>query len=331
MTKRDILKTALKNIQPQKTPYFIYFTDEAREQYADRLFHDFAEKKVIQDYSAGRIGPFEAISLAIGNYVHRFSPPWWNWFELPEEYSRSHATPGYLPKTIGTGSYEKFIDHIKYIRDNYDVYILVSIYGCHFEKAYGCRGLENFLADIGTEPEFVSKLLGKIIQKNLVMIENIVAHPEIDGILLGSDWGTQKSLFMSPGTWEEFIAPGEQAEFDLINEYGKDVWIHSCGNIAPLIPRLIEMGMRVLNPVQPECMDIYDLKNKYGDKITFWGGISTQITLPYGSPDDVKAETKHVIGELGKNGGYITSPAQDIQHDVPYENIISLLEVAIEG
>lgn len=163
------------------------------------------------------------------------------------------------------------------------------------------------------------------------MLENILSSPEIDGVLLGSDWGTQRDLIMSRDTWEEMIRPGEQREYDLIHEYGKNVWVHSCGNVEKIIPSLIEMGADVLNPVQPEAMDIAALKENYGEKITFWGGISTQQTLPYGSPDHVRAEARAVRDLMSPGGGFIYAPAQEIQSDVPAENIVALLEVAREG
>jgi len=85
-------------------------------------------------------------------------------------------------------------------------------------------------------------LLNKTIEKNMVMLENSLTAPEIDGVLLGSDWGSQLDLLMSPDTWQEMIRPGEQKEYDLVHSYGKDVWVHSCGNIERIIPSLIEMG-----------------------------------------------------------------------------------------
>ena len=86
--------------------------------------------------------------------------------------------------------------------------------------------------------------------------------------------------------------------------------------------------MDALNPVQPECMDVYELKERYGDKITFWGGVSTQRTLPYGTPEEVAAETRALTAALSKNGGYIIAPAQEIQADVPYENLCALIDTA---
>jgi uroporphyrinogen decarboxylase len=160
------------------------------------------------------------------------------------------------------------------------------------------------------------------------MLENILSFPEIDGVLLGSDWGSQHGLLMSPEMWRETLKPGEAREYALVHEAGKDVWLHSCGNIEAILDDLVEMGLDVLNPVQPECMDIYRLKDTYGSRLTFWGGISTQQTLPYGTPDEVRAEVARVVGVMRRGGGYITAPAQYIQNDVPVENMLALVEGA---
>jgi len=101
-------------------------------------------------------------------------------------------------------------------------------------------------------------------------------------------------------------------------------------SVARSVTTLIEMGLQVLNPVQPECMDLAHLKAAHGDALAFWGGISTQQTLPYGTPEQVRAEARHVRDTLGPEG-YIFSPAQSIQADVPIENVLALLEVANEG
>ena len=188
----------------------------------------------------------------------------------------------------------------------------------------------HVLADLAGEPGWARSLLDRIIEKNLVMLENILTAREIDGVLLGSDWGTQRDLIMAPDTWEEMIRPGEQREYDLVHSYGKEVWVHSCGNVEKIIPSLIEMGLDVLNPIQPEAMDIQKVKERYGDRLAFWGGISTQQVLPFGTPQEVKAETRRVREIMSKGGGYILAPAQEIQGDVPAGNIVALIEAAKE-
>ena len=327
MTAREIVKSSIAHKESGKIPYCISFASDAYKKYGDKLAEVYLSKETERTVSDKILDFHEALGLSMGNHVFcTHDKPWWNWYNVPKSYYEDFEAPDFLPQTRGCGSYERFEEKLKYVRETTDRYILVPIYGSHFEKANFCRGIENFLADLAGNREFAKKLLDTIIRKNLVMLENIVSYDEIDGILLGSDWGSQQSLLMSPDTWRELIAPGERKEYELLKSAGKDVWIHSCGNIEQIIPDLLDMGVDVLNPLQPEVMDIYRIKKKYGDRLTFWGGISTQKTLPYGTPDEVRQEVRQVVAAMSRGGGYITSPAQDIQSDVPFENILALIK-----
>jgi uroporphyrinogen decarboxylase len=328
MIHRDLVKSALSHQPGERVPYTINLTGEGYDAYGDNLLNTYATPDIWDDYRSGIISKSEAVSLAVGNHMFCTGCPWWDWHNLTDAYLNSPDAPSEMPQTIGMGSYETFFQKVKYVREKYGRYILITIWGSHWEKAYFSRGIENFLSDLAGNPEFAQRLLDEIIRKNMVMLENIVGCPDIDGILLGSDWGTQASLIMSPRTWRRMIVPGEQKEYDLLKQYGKDVFVHSCGNIQAILPDLVKMGVDALNPVQPECMDLAELKEKYGQQITFWGGISTQRTLPYGSVADVEAEAAQVIRLMSRSGGYITSPSQEIQTDVPYENLIALIETA---
>ena len=314
MKSRELVKEAIRHRSTERVPYAIDLCSDAWE----------AIGKGVADKTAGK-----TVEEFLDNDIKDFACPWWDWYQLASDWTGPDV-PISRATVIGTGSYSEFIDTLQKSRETSDKYFLIRIYGSHFEKAYFSRGIENFLADMAGQKDFARGLLNRIIEKNLVMLENILAHKEIDGILLGSDWGSQRDLLMSPGIWEEMIRPGEQKEYDLCHAYGKDVWVHSCGCIEPIIPSLIEMGLDVLNPIQPEAMDIGELKRKYGDKLTFWGGISTQQTLPYGTPEEVKKEARLVRNLMSRNGGYVFSPAQSIQADVPAENILALLEIARE-
>jgi len=305
MQKRDVVKKAIAHRETDEIPYCIQFSKEAAE--------------LIRPFFPGG-----DLDLAIGNYIYWFNPPWWDWVNLPPAYA-GYDAPGCFPQTKGCGSYEAFYGRCRHIRETTDCYVLINIDATHFEKAYFARGIDNCLADFIANPQFAKDFFDKIIQKNMTMLENIVSCPDVDGVMLGSDWGSQKSLFMSPDIWREFIKPGELREYRLLKESGKDVWIHSCGNIRDIIPDLAEMGVDVLNPLQPECMDIFEIKRSYGDRIAFWGGISTQQTLPYGSPEDVRRETEKVMRGMGRGGGYIAAPSQEIQDDVPVQNVLAML------
>ncbi len=310
MSRREMVKATIAHRETERVPYCIAFSPEGEQ-------------------SLQKVIGLRNVKTFVDNDIIRLSAPWWSWHELGPEWQQIDP-PSTSGTVIGYGSYMKFIESLKALRDNSDKYILVTIYGSHFEKANSARGIENFLADMAGSPAFAKGLLNQIIEKNMVMLENFLAVPEIDGVLLGSDWGSQLDLLMSPDMWQEMIRPGEQREYDLIHSYGKDVWVHSCGNIEKVIPSLIEMGLDVLNPIQPEVMDLAKLKKEYGNRLTFWGGISTQRTLPFGTPEEVKRETWRVRDLLSQGGGYILAPAQEIQGDVPGDNILALLEVARE-
>ena len=337
MTPRERVRAAIDHRPSDRAPYCIGFTPDGKRE-LERGIRELLERDpahaeatlgVFDVDDLDDIDPAELDSVVVGNDVARRGPPWWGWCNLADDW-RSPAPPTSPAHVIGRGSYEDYFDELKHLRDDHDKYILATIYGSHFEKANFARGIENFLADLGGEPAFARKFLRRIIDKNLVMLDNILPCQEIDGVLLGSDWGTQLDLIMAPDTWEELIRPGEQEEYDLIKGFGKDVWIHSCGNVLKIIPSLIEMGVDVLNPVQPEAMDLAFLKDTYGDHLTFWGGLSTQQTLPFGTPEEVKAEARRVRDLLSRGGGCVFAPSQEIQGDVPAENILALLEVARE-
>ncbi|MGB4369350.1 MAG: uroporphyrinogen decarboxylase family protein [Caldicoprobacterales bacterium] len=329
MTAREMVRAAIDHKEMGRVPYCIGFAADAYEKYKNELTETFLTNDMKNAMSEGILEFYEALSLSIGNHVfYTHEKPWWDWYSVPKNFKEDFDAPDYIPQTRGSGSYEKFGEKLRFIKETTDRYILVTVYGSHFEKANFCRGIQNFLGDLAGNKDFASKLLNTIIRKNLVMLENILSYDEIDGILLGSDWGSQQTLLMSPDTWRELIAPGELKEYELIKSANKDIWIHSCGNIELILPDLIDMGIDVLNPLQPEAMDIYKIKETYGDKLCFWGGISTQKTLPYGTSDEVRQEVKQVITYMSRGGGYITAPAQEIQSDVPFDNILALLSEA---
>ena len=330
MNKRDYVKQALRHEKTDKVPYCIELTGEASEAYGDQLMQDYYNAEVQEDYKNGRITRDQAIALSIGNYMISVPTAWWGWDydHMPESYKDPDEAPAEMPPIVRSGDQETFTRQAQYIQEKYGVYIGCLIYGSHWEKAYFTRGIENFLADIAGFPEFAQELLDFIIAHNMEMLQDTVKCPYYDGILLGSDWGTQNDLIMSPNAWRTMIKKGEKVQYDLIHSAGKDVMVHSCGCILRVMEDLVELGVDILNPVQPECMDLKFLKDNYGKYLTFWGGISTQGVLPFGTPAEVEAEAQRVIDLMSENGGYITCSSQGIQPDVPYENLKALIDTA---
>jgi uroporphyrinogen decarboxylase len=171
----------------------------------------------------------------------------------------------------------------------------------------------------------VDELLDRITDYNLALIQQAIQHG-IDAVHLPDDWGSQRGLLMGPRLWERFLLPRLERLFRAAKEAGKFVSIHCCGKVQELFPQLLEIGLDCFNPFQPEVMDPYEMKRQWGDRLTFWGGVSTQRLLPYGTPDEVRAEARRLMREVGRGGGYILSPAHEVPGDARPENLMALIE-----
>ena len=330
MTKHDRVKAALAHRTPDKVPTFFHLAFDGLQAYEQPLWERYGNRDMRMLRDEGKLDYRNALYYSMGNHVCFLENfPWWGWKELPDAYS-DWETPDFLPETYAYGDYEEFAQSVRNLREYTDSYVLVEIWTSDFEKAYNARGIENFLADMAADPEYARELLDFITQKNMEKLEQIVSTPGIDGVLLGNDWGSQRDLLMSPESWRSLLAPGAKQEYERIQKAGLDVWVHSCGDIRRILPDLTDMGVKALNPLQPECMDIYELKHRYGDKLAFWGGISTQQTLPLGTPEQVREETIRVTEYLARDGGYLIAAAQGIQSDVPFENLCALVDTANE-
>lgn len=225
----------------------------------------------------------------------------------------------------------KLMDFAKETTEKYNNEYLVSSYQvvCLFERAWALRGFENFMMDIMINVDFAETLLDKITEYQMMVAKRYIEAGVTCG-RTGDDYGAQTGMLMSPSVWRNMLKPRLKRIWDVYKQAGLPVIHHSCGDVRPIIPDFIEMGLDVLNNVQSEAMPIEELSMKYGKDLTFYGGISTQKVLPFGTPDDVRNEVKKCIDVLGKNKGYIISPSIAITSDVPIENINALLEAIKE-
>ena len=199
-----------------------------------------------------------------------------------------------------------------------------------FEQPSYLRGLDRLLADLILNPEFAEALLDKFTE---VYIEKVTRFVEagVDGIGISDDVGMQDRMQMSPSTWRRWLKPRLARLIEAARVINPDIIVtyHSDGYIEPIIPELAEVGVDVLNPVQPECMDPAIIKKRYGDRLAFWGGMGIQHTMPFGTAEDVRQEVKHLIETLGAGGGFLIAPTHVLEPEVPWENIVAFFE-AIE-
>lgn len=196
-----------------------------------------------------------------------------------------------------------------------------------FERSWTLRGFENALMDAIAEPDFYKELLRRLTDLYLQFVEQTVDLP-IDAVLFGDDWGDQRGVILGPERWRRFIKPCWAKVYQAVHDAGKIVMSHSCGSVAEIMPDMIEIGLDVLESVQPEPagMSPYQLKKKWGDKIAFWGALGSQSTIAFGTPADIHAEVRRLCREMGKGGGYILAPAKGLQPETPTENAVAVVE-----
>jgi len=211
------------------------------------------------------------------------------------------------------------------INANPQRYILVKFSYNLFERAWSLRGMENLMMDFIDNPSFVHELFDTITEFNLKIMKNLKNFP-IDGLQFGDDWGGQRELLMGPDAWRKFIKPYLVKMYDQAHAQEYDVFIHSCGNITAILDELVEIGVNVFNPFQPEVMDLEDTISKYSHRLAFYGGLSIQKTLPFGKPKDVQQEVRHRLNLAYKYNGLIISPSHDMPPDIPLNNILSMIK-----
>ena len=209
-----------------------------------------------------------------------------------------------------------------------DFLVIPSGYFGIYERAYAIMGFEQFMTNLALKPKVVHELLDKITDNKVEMAKKIVqmgfkvAHH-------GDDLGTQDTTLFSRETFREFFLPRIKRYWQVFNDAGLPIMMHSCGCLTDFLGDLIDIGLRVLEPVQP-CMDLEFLKREYGKDLVFWGGIETQNYLPFGTPEQVKENARKTIRTLGKGGGLIIAPSQEVMNDVPIENVKALVETIVE-
>jgi uroporphyrinogen decarboxylase len=200
-----------------------------------------------------------------------------------------------------------------------------------FESAWALRGYDKLLMDLAVDPDRADHVLNITFNYHMAVTQQL-ARLGVDMIWLGDDMGIQNTMLLSPPMWRKFFKPKMAtliASLKAINPALK-VAYHSDGAIYPIIPDLIEIGLDVLNPIQPASMDPVRLKRDYGDKLCFWGSMDIQHTLPNGTPEEVRQEVLLRLRTIGKQGGLIIGPTHNLQLDTPLENFWAMVNTVTD-
>jgi uroporphyrinogen decarboxylase len=210
-----------------------------------------------------------------------------------------------------------------------DRYLMACFSSPLYQRAWFLRGMGDLLMDMATNEEFVEGLLDRLAEFSIGIVRG-VAKRGADGIIFYDDYAQQKALLFSPAMFKRYFAPRLARIFGEARKAGLDVFFHCCGAAEAILDDLLAAGAQVFNPFQPEVMDTAAMAQKYRGRLAFYGGISTQHTLPFGKPDEVRAECRRMQELFRESGGYILAGAHAIQRDVPMENVLALLDAARE-
>jgi uroporphyrinogen decarboxylase len=251
------------------------------------------------------------------------------------EYPLAHATtiedikkyP--FPDPLAEGRF----DNAKAVINKYkkDYAIVADLETVFFETSWYLVGMEKLLTDMALGEEYIPVLFDKVMEVNVTVGKKLI-EMGADILWAGDDFGSQNGMLIAPEMWRMYFKPRIKEMFQEFRSVNSDIKIawHSCGSIVPIIPDFIEIGLDILNPIQPlaKGMTPEYLKGNFGNELTFFGGIDIQDLLPNSTPDEIAKEVKRRIQILGKNGGYIIAPAHNIQDDTPIENIEAFFEAA---
>ncbi|MGQ9684341.1 MAG: uroporphyrinogen decarboxylase family protein [Anaerolineae bacterium] len=346
MSRKWRVCTALSHQQPDKVPWSLSITEHAGRALADYAGDErLADPAYLHEWAGEHLGHVTPTS---GGQFHvleeEVSPGLWRdgwgivwdtrglfgegeWGRPVNAVLERPSLQGFrFPDPPRADAYTHYTQAIAQQGDRF----ILGNEGHLFEVAWALRGIEDFLADMASHPEFVQDLLEGITEYYLDVIDRTMAF-DVDAMAFGEDWGSQNSgLLMGPRLWRQFIKPCLARLFARVKAAGKFVHIHSDGDVTAIFPDLIEIGLDVYNPLQPEIMDVYEVKRRYGDKLSFHGGLGVQSILPFGTPQEVKAEVRRLLREVGAGGGYILSPSHGITADTPPQNIMAFIEAVQE-
>jgi uroporphyrinogen decarboxylase len=309
MKPRDIVKKTLEFASPPRIPRQLWTLPWAKDNYSEKLEEI---QKRFPDDIIGSPGFYKQIAKTtgepyeIGNFIDEWGCKFINKQkgvigEVKEPLLKSlddidQLTPPEEMLTLDR-------DQINEFCRNTDKFIMAGCCPRPFERCQFIRKTDNFFYDLAEHPSEVKALINKLHQFYIKELE-LWAKTEVDGLTFMDDWGTQKSLLISPKMWREYFKPCYKDYIDIAHSYKKPIFMHSDGHTASILPDLIELGLDAIN-TQIFCMDIEKLGKLFKGKITFWGEIDRQYLLSFANTQEIDQAVRRVKNNLFANGGVI--------------------------
>jgi uroporphyrinogen decarboxylase len=339
MTGKENYKRAIECKGPEYLPTgigvsldWMYDKDERKRERVKMLASRFPDDTV------GWLQPTDfGESQEPVNNVRRWKDQWGTGWEDDGHGAKTEGYPlesgyealtGYaFPDPLRPTRFDRADERLKQRGDRY---VQGGVWFTLFERLWMLRGFDNMLMDPYMDEANFARLRDRVVGYNLAIIDQWVKRG-VDGIYFSDDWGCQRGLLMNPDDWRRFYKPSYKRMFERVHSGGAHVWMHLCGNITAILPDLIEIGLNVLNPVQPQAMDVGQLSREFGGKVCFNGGVDVQGTLVRGTTEDVKREVHELVSLFGKfNGGYIGGTSHSVMPETPLDNVIAMYEAFSE-
>ena len=336
MTPREIVLAQIHHRETEHVPYTLGFEQSVAAR-LDEHFGGEAWRERLIPYIAHCGGVARPPQEQLDDTHHRdaFGTLWRTDGELPAVVEPGLKAPNFegfdFPSVAAFLNQEATADAKSKVAESPDSLSVISSGVCLWDSWY-VRGFENTLMDCAAEEDFYAELLERITELALALVAECADVPA-DAIMMGDDWGSQRGVMIGPERWRRFFKPCYARIFDAIHNQGKLAIMHCCGSAADIMGDIVEIGQDVLESVQPEAagMNPYELKRQWGDRITFWGGLGTQQTIPFGTPEEIRGEIRRLRSEMARGGGYILAPAKSLRPETPTENAVAVVEEFLAG
>jgi len=341
MNSRERVQTALDHQQPDRCPISATYVPETEEKLRKAFNCDefdmgvFMGNDMVKDCVGLEMSfygePYPEYTDDWGikwRYVKNESGVYTEIADFPLAGDKSKLDSFKIPDPLEDSQYDNF----RKIKKLYgkEKYLIGSSQISIFEASWYLRGMENFLMDLTLDPDYAEALMDKVMAWPIGAAKKYV-ELGADMIWFGDDVSMQTDLIMSADMYRKFLKPRYIEIISKTKALNPNVKIayHTCGNCWDLLDDFIEVGIEVLNPVQPKAIDPIKVKQRYGKKLSLFGAFDIQEILPQWKPAEIKKEARRLIDNLNVDGGFILSPAHHIQSDTPVENIVALYEEAL--
>lgn len=333
MTPREIVHEQIRHRETDQIPYTLEFEPDVGsrldEHFGSPLWRDRLTQYIVKTEKIALVKNIEPLPRVIDVFGAA-----WRSDELPPHLIEPALNaPSF--KDYAFPSVEKLLNpeakaQAKKLADESDSFVAINLGMCLWYTWY-LRGFEETMMDCVAEEDFYTELLDRMMQLTLDLMKECEDTPA-DAIMMGDDWGDQRGVLIGPERWRRFFKPRYARIFEVVHEQGKVAIMHCCGSVADIMDDIIEIGLDVLESVQPEAagMNPYELKKRWGDKITFWGGLGSQSTIPFATPAEIHQEIQHLRSEMSHGGGYVLAPAKPLRPETPTENAGAVVEEFLE-